>query len=147
MNRNLVKSPGSTKNKKIVGRGSGSKKGTTAGRGHKGFKARSGNGKVNGFEGGQMPLIRKLPKVGFSNYPFKKLYQIVRLGSINEKFNDGEEVSVESLKIKNLISSRKKMVKVVGGGDFIKKLIFDQAIMLTQSVKKTIEEKGSSFKK
>jgi large subunit ribosomal protein L15 len=147
MQRALVKPLKSTHKKKVVGRGSGCKKGGTSGRGHKGYKSRAGSSKRHGFEGGQMPLIRKLPKVGFTNYPFKKIFQIIQIGNINIKFNEGEEINIESLKKKRLISSKRKRIKIVGGGTFDKKLVFSPLIQVTKSVKKQINDSGSSFKK
>ena len=85
------------------GRGIGSGNGKTAGKGHKGQNARSGGGVRPGFEGGQMPLSRRLPKRGFSNYPFKVVYETVNVGVLNE-FEDGSVVTAEELYAKNMIS-------------------------------------------
>lgn len=120
----LKPAPGSKKNKKRVGRGSGSGLGTTAGKGHKGQKARAGGGVRPGFEGGQMPLARRIPKRGFSNKNFSAVYEIVNLGSLEDKYNAGETVDINTLREKNLIKGNKGAVKILGEGEFTKKLIF-----------------------
>ena len=122
---------GANKRRRILGRGQSSGRGTTAGKGNKGQKARSGGKTYAGFEGGQMPLFRRLAHRGFSNYPFKKSFQIVNLGEIDKRFNDGETVEEISLFEKGLIKGSKKSgtftaispVKILGNGDLTKKLI------------------------
>jgi large subunit ribosomal protein L15 len=116
---------GSKKKRKRLGRGSASGQGTTAGKGTKGQKARSGGGTRPGFEGGQMPLTRRLPKKGFNNARFATVYEIVNLGTINDRFDDGDEVNLKTLKEKGIVSGNKCGVKVLGNGDFGKKLKFD----------------------
>lgn len=118
----LRPAPGSTKTRKRVGRGSGSGLGTTAGKGHKGQKARSGGQTKPGFEGGQMPLTRRLPKRGFNNKMFATVYEIVNLYQIEEKFNNGDVVNRETLAEKGLIKGNKDGVKVLAVGDLTKKL-------------------------
>jgi large subunit ribosomal protein L15 len=116
---------GARKKRKRLGRGSASGQGTSAGKGTKGQKARSG-GKVRpGFEGGQMPLTRRLPKRGFNNAKFATVYEIVNLEDINTRFNDGEEVNVLTLKEKGLARGNKDGIKVLGDGELSKKLKFD----------------------
>ena len=123
---------GANRPKKILGRGSASGRGTTSGKGNKGQKARSGGKTYAGFEGGQMPLYRRLARRGFSNYPFKKKFQIVNLNEINKRYNEGETVDEISLFDKGLIKGRKKgeiftvdfPVKILGNGELTKKLIF-----------------------
>ncbi|WP_265823837.1 50S ribosomal protein L15 [Geovibrio ferrireducens] len=116
---------GARKKRKRLGRGSASGQGTSAGKGTKGQKARSG-GKVRpGFEGGQMPLTRRLPKRGFNNAKFATVYEIVNLEDINNRFNDGEEVNVLTLKEKGLARGNKDGIKVLGDGELSKKLKFD----------------------
>ena len=123
---------GANKRKRILGRGQGSGRGTTSGKGNKGQKARSGGKTYVGFEGGQMPLFRRLPYRGFSNYPFKKENQIVNLGEIDKVFNDGDIVDETSLYNKRLIKGSKKNgtvkitvpVKILGNGELTRKLIF-----------------------
>lgn len=117
----LQPAPGSRKAPKRVGRGTGSGHGKTATRGHKGQWARSGPGVRPGFEGGQMPLQRRLPKRGFSNAPFKKEYEVVNLGDLN-RFEAGTTVTLEMLRSVRLIQSRHS-VKVLGDGDLEKALV------------------------
>jgi len=123
---------GANKKRRIVGRGQGSGLGTTSGKGNKGQKARSGGKTYGGFEGGQMPLYRRLAHRGFSNYPFKKSFQIVNLGEIDKRFNEGGTVDELSLFDKRLIKGSNKNgifkavlpVKILGDGVLSKKLIF-----------------------
>jgi len=107
---------GSRKRKKRVGRGPGSGHGKTATRGHKGQKSRSGAGKGAGFEGGQMPMQRRLPKRGFKNYPFKLDFAIVNLRDI-AKIEGVEEITPELMMDKGLIKKIKDGVKVLGDGE------------------------------
>ncbi len=121
-----LKSPkGAHKNIKRIGRGQGSGQGTQAGKGHKGQKARSGGGIRIGFEGGQMPLYRRLPKLGFTNAAFKTEYAIVNLENLATKF-ENEVVSRESLIDKGLLSGINKSlpIKILAKGDFNKALSF-----------------------
>jgi large subunit ribosomal protein L15 len=129
---NLHAPEGANKRKRVLGRGQGSGRGTTAGKGNKGQKARSGGKTYPGFEGGQMPLYRRLAQRGFSNYPFKKTFQIVNLSDIDKRYNEGETVDELSLFNKRLIKGREKNgsfmgdfpVKILGNGELTKKLIF-----------------------
>lgn len=139
---NLKPPKGAVKKKKRVGRGSGSGHGKTSGRGDKGQKARSGGTKGKGFEGGQMPLIRRVPKRGFSN-PFKIIYDIVNLNQLN-KFNEGEEVTIEKMKDKRLVSG-KYPVKILGNGAIEKKLIVI-ANKFSKSAESKIKEKGGEVR-
>jgi large subunit ribosomal protein L15 len=107
---------GANRKKTIVGRGQGSGLGTTAGRGNKGQQSRSGGKTYPGFEGGQMPLYRRLPKRGFSNYPFRKEWQIVNIDSLVAKFQAGETVDAVSLLLKGLIRKPEMPIKVLGNG-------------------------------
>src|SRR4249920_654749 len=107
--------------KKRIGRGQGSGNGKTAGRGHKGAKSRSGFTFKRGFEGGQMPLHRRVPKRGFHN-PFRVEYEVVNLDSLAEKFEAGAVVTLELLREQGLIGGGKKPVKVLGRGDLAKAL-------------------------
>lgn len=121
-----LKSPkGAHKNIKRIGRGQGSGQGTQAGKGHKGQKARTGGGIRIGFEGGQMPLYRRLPKVGFSNAPFKTIYAVVNLEKLAAKFGN-EVVSRETLIEKGFLSGINKSlpIKVLAKGEFNKALSF-----------------------
>jgi large subunit ribosomal protein L15 len=111
----LSPSKGANKKKKRVGRGPGSGHGKTSCRGHKGQKARSGGGVRPGFEGGQMPLQRRLPKRGFTNI-FKKQYALIQVGDL-EKFSPDTELDLEVLRNAGLVKRKKKMVKLLGGGE------------------------------
>ncbi len=113
---NLKPHPGSKHKEKRVGRGHGSGHGKTSCRGHKGQKARKGVDIAPYFEGGQTPLIRRIPKRGFRN-PFKVEYAIVNLKALVKKFSPGEVVDYESLVKKGLIKKSKKLVKILGDGE------------------------------
>ncbi len=134
----LTPFPGSiTKKKKIVGRGLGSGKGRTSGKGHKGYKARSGNGKNIGFEGGQMPLIRRLPKIGFTSLQLKNK-KAISLEIIEKKFSNEETIDIKSLKAKRLINKKINKIKIVNKGKLTKKVKIGKGVRLTESVKKII---------
>ena len=135
----LKPAAGSTHRKKIIGRGIGSGTGKTSGKGHKGQKARSGGGVRPGFEGGQMPLYRRLPKRGFNNI-FAKKYVSVNV-EVLDKFNDGDEVTAETLLEKNIISKKLDGVKLLGRGEVTKKLTVKVA-KLSASAKEKIEKAG-----
>jgi len=137
---NLAPQPGSTKQKKRVGRGPGSGHGKTAGRGHKGFKARSGSGVKPGFEGGQMPLQRRLPKRGFTNV-FKKQYVIVSLAQL-EGFAAGETVTLEKLVAAKIIK-RGAAVKILANGELTKALHLT-VDKVSESAKAKIEQAGGT---
>ena len=130
---------GSTQSVKRVGRGTGSGLGKTSGKGHKGQKARSGS-KKNGFEGGQMPLARRLPKRGFTNI-FAKEYTVVNVGEL-EKLENGTTVTAELLKKQGIISKiEKDGLKVLGRGELTKKLTV-RASAFSASAKEKIEKAG-----
>jgi len=114
---------GANKKKRIIGRGQGSGRGTTAGKGSKGQKARSGGKTYVGFEGGQMPLYRRLAQRGFSNHPFKKTWEVVNLGDIEKKYAGGEVVDAASL-IKKRLVKKAGLIKILGNGELTKKLKF-----------------------
>ena len=130
---------GSTTAPKRLGRGVGSQLGKTSGKGHKGAKARSGGGKRPGFEGGQMPLTRRIPKRGFTNI-FAKEYAIVNVSALNA-FEDGAVVTNEALVEKGLVKKVLDGVKVLGGGELQKKLTV-QVDKVTESAKAKIEALG-----
>ncbi|MDA8164460.1 MAG: 50S ribosomal protein L15 [Desulfobacteraceae bacterium] len=117
---NLSPNPGSRKQRKRIGRGPGTGQGKTAGRGHKGFKARSGSGIKPGFEGGQMPLQRRLPKRGFSN-PFKVQYVVVNVRDL-DRFEAGSRVDRQALLEAGLIAAKDLHIKILGDGDLGKPL-------------------------
>ncbi|MBE9503351.1 MAG: 50S ribosomal protein L15 [Proteobacteria bacterium] len=111
----LQPASGSTKDRKRVGRGPGSGNGKTAGRGHKGQKSRSGSKSMRGFEGGQMPLQRRLPKIGFTNI-FKKRYAIVNVGDLS-KFDAGSVIDAQALLDAGLVKKTYDGVKLLGNGE------------------------------
>ena len=136
----LKPNEGSIKNRKRVGRGQGSGTGKTSGRGEKGQNARSGGGVRVGFEGGQTPLFRRLPKRGFSNALFKKEYAIINLDEHN-KFADGAEVRLEVLREMGIVKKSKDGLKVLGNGTLEKKLTV-KANKFSASAKEQIEKLG-----
>lgn len=117
----LRPSEGAFKTSKRVGRGVGSGLGKTSGKGHKGQNARSGGGVRPGFEGGQLPLFRRLPKRGFSNAMFKTEYATINVSDL-EKFEDGAVVTPEILKEMGILKKQLAGVKVLGNGELTKKL-------------------------
>jgi large subunit ribosomal protein L15 len=119
---NLKPASGSKQSKKRVGRGPGSGNGKTAGRGHKGAQSRSGYSYKRGFEGGQMPLHRRLPKRGFNNYLFRTEYAVVNLDQLEARFDAGATVSPEALRQAGLVHSKSRPVKVLGRGEVTKAL-------------------------
>ena len=136
----LSPAEGSVKENFRKGRGAGSGNGKTAGKGHKGQNARSGGGVRPGFEGGQLPLYRKLPKRGFNNYRFGKQYAIVNVQSLN-KFADGEVVDCAALLAKGIVSDALDGIKVLGEGEVTKKLTVKAAVF-SASAKEKIEAVG-----
>ena len=117
MNLNdLYPFPEERKTRKRVGRGPGSGLGGTAGKGHKGQKARSGGSIRPGFEGGQMPLQRRLPKRGFSNYPFKVVYEVINLDRLQAAFGEQREISLDDIYARGLCPFGRP-VKILGNGD------------------------------
>ena len=137
----LSPAPGSTKSAWRKGRGVGSGNGKTAGRGHKGQNARTGGGVRPGFEGGQIPLFRRLPKRGFTTSLFKKEYAIINLETLDKLFNDGDAVSMETLLEKGVIRKELNGLKVLGRGEITKKLTVKAAIV-SVSAKEKIEAAG-----
>lgn len=130
------------KERKRVGRGNSSGWGKSAGKGSNGQNSRAGGGVKPYFEGGQMPIYRRIPKRGFSNAVFKKEYKIISLDLLNN-FEDGETVNVDTLFEKFLISNCKDGIKVLGNGELTKKLTV-QAHKVSKSAKAAIEAKGGS---
>ena len=118
----LYPNEGATKTRKRVGRGVGSGTGKTSGKGEKGQNARSGGGVRPGFEGGQLPLFRRLPKRGFSNAKFKIRYAVINLSDLN-RFEDGAVVTPELLKEMGILKNQLDGVKVLGNGKLEKKLV------------------------
>jgi large subunit ribosomal protein L15 len=147
---NLHAPEGANKKKKMLGRGQGTGHGTTSGRGNKGQKARSGGKTYVGFEGGQMPLYRRLAHRGFSNDPFKKSFQIVNLSEIEKRYSEGDTVDEISLHDKGLIKGRVIRgtftpdfpVKILGNGDLTKKLVFKVGLFSGSAREKIMKSGG-----
>ena len=138
----LSPAAGSTKERKRIGRGAGSGQGKTAGKGHKGQKARAGRGMRPGFEGGQMPLQRRLPKRGFNNI-FRKVIVAVNVADLNAKFEDGAVVDAEALKSVGLVKNYFDGIKILGNGELTKKLTV-KANAFSESAKQKIEAAGGN---
>ena len=136
----LSPAAGSKKDVKRIGRGHGSGWGKTAGKGHKGQNARSGGGVRPGFEGGQLPLYRKLPKRGFNNYRFGKQYTIVNVDALN-RFEDGAVVDADALLAAGVISKVLDGIKVLGEGEVAKKITVKAAVF-SAAAKEKIEAVG-----
>ena len=135
----LQPAAGSTTAPKRLGRGVGSGLGKTSGKGHKGAKARSGGGKRPGFEGGQMPLYRRVPKRGFTNI-YRTEYATVNLSQL-EVFDDGATVNAETLLAAKIIKKSLDGLKILGNGELTKKLTVEAA-KFTESAKQKIEACG-----
>ena len=138
----LSPAAGSTKERKRIGRGAGSGQGKTAGKGHKGQKARAGRGMRPGFEGGQMPLQRRLPKRGFNNI-FRKVIVAINVADLNAKFEDGAVVDAEALKSAGLVKNYFDGVKILGNGELTKKLTV-KANAFSETAKQKIEAAGGN---
>lgn len=136
----LSPAEGSKKSVKRIGRGAASGQGKTAGKGHKGQKARAGRGMRPGFEGGQMPLQRRVPKRGFNNI-FAKEIAAVNVSALDKVFDDGATVTVEALIEKGLIKKALDGVKILGNGELSKKLTV-QVNAYSESAKQKIEAAG-----
>ena len=130
------------KNRKRIGRGPGSGNGKTAGKGHIGQNARSGGGVRPGFEGGQLPLYRRLSKRGFNNYNFQTVYATVNVSDL-ERFDEGTVVDTELLKNVGLINKELDGVKVLGNGELTKKLTV-KANKFSATAKEKIENVGGT---
>ncbi len=135
----LSPAPGSNRDSFRKGRGAGSGNGKTAGRGHKGQNARSGGGVRPGFEGGQMPLARRLPKRGFNNI-FAVKYAAVNVSELN-RFEDGAVVDAEALKAAGVVKKTLDGIKILGNGEISKKLTV-KAAKFSTSAKEKIEQAG-----
>ena len=136
----LSPAEGSKKAVKRIGRGHGSGQGKTAGKGHKGQKARSGGGVRPGFEGGQMPMQRRLPKRGFNNI-FAKTVVSIKVGSLEKKFDDGAVVDTQALIGAGLVKNSFDSIKILGNGNLTKKLEVKVAAY-SASAKEKIEAAG-----
>ena len=136
---------GSTKAPKRVGRGQGTGQGKTAGRGMNGQNSRSGGGVRLGFEGGQMPLYRRVARRGFSNYPFKVENQAVSLSTIDAVFEDGAVVSDATLREAGVIKGKDTVAKILATGEITKKVTVE-GLKLSKAAQEKIEAAGGSVK-
>jgi large subunit ribosomal protein L15 len=137
----LAPAPGSRKNRKRVGRGPGSGMGKTSTRGHKGLKARSGGNVRPGFEGGQMPIYRRLPKRGFTN-TFKTNNAVLNIKDL-ERFDDGSTIDIDILRLAGLVKGKVDGVKILGNGDTEKKFALKN-VLVSKTAKEKIESAGGS---
>ena len=135
LNHEITSIAGRNKVRRRVGRGTGTGRGKTCGRGHKGSGSRAGATSRSLYEGGQMPLFRRLPKRGFSNYDFAKRYEVVNVSQL-ERFEDGATIGVEQLSNAGLIPSCKDKVKILGDGELTKRLR-----VIANKFSKTAEQK------
>ncbi|RCL36955.1 MAG: 50S ribosomal protein L15 [Verrucomicrobia bacterium] len=139
----LKPNPGAKHRRKRLGNGESSGLGKTCGRGHKGQKSRSGGGVRPGFEGGQMPLHRRLPKRGFNNVQFQDKIAIVNVGQLNKKFEDDATVDEKALRAAGLVSGRCDAIKILGQGELERKLkIVVDAV--SASARAKVEKAGGS---
>ncbi|GAB5441845.1 MAG: 50S ribosomal protein L15 [Fuerstiella sp.] len=134
------------KPRKRVGRGSGSGHGKTSGRGHKGYFSRSGSKRRQGFEGGQMPLFRRVAKRGFNNAAFADRVVIVNVGQLEKAFDDGTEITVDLLVGKGMVPSRHDALKVLGDGELSKKFVV-KANHFSKSAEEKIVAAGGKFER
>ena len=139
----LKPTPGSRHRRRRLGRGESSGLGKTSGKGHKGQKSRSGASIRPGFEGGQMPIMRRLPKKGFNNTRFKTKYAILNVSDLEAKFEDGAEVNEEALRAIGLVKGVCDGVKVLGDGELTKKLTVS-VDKVSPTSKEKIEKAGAS---
>jgi large subunit ribosomal protein L15 len=139
----LKPNPGAKHRRKRLGIGESSGKGKTSGKGHKGQKARSGGSIRLGFEGGQMPIYRRLPKRGFNNKAFKTFYGVVNLDTLEKHFSNGDVVNEESLREIGLVNGRFDGVKILGRGEITKSLtlVVDE---ISAIAREKIEKAGGS---
>ncbi|NLX22342.1 MAG: 50S ribosomal protein L15 [Phycisphaerae bacterium] len=140
----VLSKAGRKKPRKRVGRGIGSGSGKTAARGHKGMGQHSTERATAMAEGGQMPLFRRLPKRGFSNAQFRTEYQVVNVGKLQERFDDGTHVTAKLLEERGLIHDANKPVKVLGTGDLTKKLTVEVTVYSASAAKKITEAGGQA---
>ena len=139
---NLTNTPGARHRRKRVGRGCGSGMGKTSTRGHKGQAARKGHKQKLGFEGGQMPLVRRIPKRGFNNAAFNAKALGVNLADLEKKFESGAEITVETLAKAGFSDNKRPKVKILGTGEVTKK--FTVKVPCSASAKAKIEKAGGS---
>ena len=145
LNDEITAIAGRYKKRKRLGRGKGSGHGKTCGRGHKGCGSRPGSSARLTYEGGQMPLFRRLPKRGFNNYNFSRRYEIVNISQLERIFDDGAAINVQELATAGLVDSFKSKVKVLGDGELTKKLTVT-AHKFSKSAEQKISDCGGTVK-
>ena len=139
----ILSAAGKHKARTRVGRGTGSGQGKTSGRGSKGFHSRAGSNSSLGFEGGQNPMLKRIPKRGFSNENFRVEYEVVNVACLQEKFDDGARVDAAALVKARLISGPAALVKILGNGELTKKLTV-AAKKFSKSAAEKIAQAGGS---
>ena len=137
----ILEKAGAHRRRKRRGRGPGSGHGKTSGRGHKGAKSRAGWKRRDGYEGGQMPLVRRVPKRGFTNAPFRKRYDVINLRILDARFDAGSVVNLDVLAEKGILKARHGRLKVLAAGE-IKKSLTVVAHALSASARERIEAAG-----
>ena len=140
----ITEKAGAHKRRKRIGRGPGSGKGKTAARGHKGSGSRSGYSQKPAYEGGQMPLFRRVPKRGFSNFHFRREFAVINLRALESRFDEGDEVSAATLYSKGLVPSEQAKVKVLGEGEITKKLTVSAAAFSKSAQDKIAQAGGTA---
>ena len=145
LNDEITAIAGRYKKRKRIGRGKGSGHGKTCGRGHKGCGSRPGSSTRLTYEGGQMPLFRRLPKRGFNNYNFSRRYEVVNISQLERIFDDGAAINVQELVTAGLVDSFKSKVKVLGDGELTKKLTVT-AHKFSKSAEQKISDCGGTVK-
>lgn len=135
--------PGAKKRHKRIGCGESSGHGKTSCKGHKGQMARAGRGIRPGFEGGQMPMHRRLPKKGFNNAQFQDAVEVVNVGDLNESFQDGATVNETALREVGLVSRTCDVIKILGAGELSRKLVI-QGAKVSATAREKIEKAGGS---
>jgi len=143
MLNDITREAGRNRRRKRVGRGESSGLGKTSGRGNKGCQARAGGGTRPLHEGGQMPIFRRLPKRGFSNFHFRTEYQVVNVAALEQRFDDGAHVDLDALRRVRLVRARTGLLKVLGTGTLSKKLTVS-AHAFSPKAKELIENAGGS---
>lgn len=142
---NYSPNPGAKKRVKRLGCGESSGHGKTSCKGHKGQKARSGSGTRVGFEGGQMPLHRRLPKRGFNNHDFRDVFGVVNVGDLDGRFEAGAVINEETLRESGLVNGRCDKVKLLGDGE-VEKAFTIEVDKVSVSAREKIEKAGGSIK-
>ena len=139
----ILQAAGWHKRRRRVGRGNGSGHGKTSGRGHRGYHQRAGSGRLFGFEGGQNPMLARIPQRGFNNANFRKEYQIINLETLEERFEAGSRVDAEALAAKRLIDDPAKPVKVLGRGELTKRLTVAVSKLSKSAAEKIVQAGGT----